>query len=111
VITDRGVAYPLCVEPVYNAHPAVRRSALVGLDAGGPAGHRAGHRRAVVCVELREGVDRAAATAELERIAESTDATHLVDRVVLVDHLPVDRRHNAKIDRPRLATEIGRRIS
>jgi acyl-CoA synthetase (AMP-forming)/AMP-acid ligase II len=102
VVTDEGVAYPLCCEPVYNAHPAVRRSALVGLD--GPPGRG---RLAVVCIELRRGVDRAAATAELDRLGRQTEATRLVDRIVLVDHLPVDRRHNAKIDRPRLAAELA----
>lgn len=95
VVTEAGVAYPLCVEPVVNAHPAVRRSALVGIDG-----------RAVVAVELRDGHDRAATVAELERLTASTDATRLVDRVVVVDHLPVDRRHNAKIDRPRIAADL-----
>jgi olefin beta-lactone synthetase len=104
VVTDEGVAYPLCCEPVYNAHPAVRRSALVGLD--GPAGQG---RRAVMCIELRRGadVDPAAVTAELDRLGRQTEATRLVDRIVLVDHLPVDRRHNAKIDRPRLAASLA----
>jgi olefin beta-lactone synthetase len=103
VVTDRGVAYPLCCEPVYNAHPSVRRSALVGLDDA------AGHRRAVICVELHEGVDPATATPELDRIAAQSDATALVERIVVVDRLPVDRRHNAKIDRPRLAADLARR--
>jgi acyl-CoA synthetase (AMP-forming)/AMP-acid ligase II len=103
VVTDRGVAYPLCCEPVYNAHPSVRRSALVGLDSAG------GRRQAVVYVELRPGVDPATATPELERIAAQTEATALVERIVIVDHLPVDRRHNAKIDRPRLAKELASR--
>ncbi len=56
------------------------------------------------------GVPTAAAvTEELERVAPSTEATRLVDRIVLVDHLPVDRRHNAKIDRPRLAADLAGR--
>jgi acyl-CoA synthetase (AMP-forming)/AMP-acid ligase II len=105
VVTDAGVAYPLCVEPVVNAHPAVRRSALVGLaDAEG-------RRRAVVAVELQPeaGGDRAATVAELERRTAAHESTRLVDRVVVVDRLPVDRRHNAKIDRPRIAADLARR--
>lgn len=98
VVTGAGVAYPLCVEPVVNAHPAVRRSALVGLDG-----------RAVVAVELHAGADRAAVTTELTTIAAGHDATRLVERVVVVDHLPVDRRHNAKIDRPRIAADLAAR--
>jgi acyl-CoA synthetase (AMP-forming)/AMP-acid ligase II len=103
VVTGRGTAYPLCIEPVYNAHPAVRRSALVGLDDA------TGRREAVVCVELAPGADAPSALADLERLGPTTAATRLVDRIVLVDHLPVDRRHNAKIDRPHLADLIERR--
>lgn len=103
VVTDRGVAYPLCCEPVYNAHPGVRRSALVGVDDG------AGRRVATICVEAHEDVDRTVLTAELDRLATRTDATRLVDRIAFVDHLPVDRRHNAKIDRPRLAARLSAR--
>jgi len=101
VTTARGVSYPLCCEPVYNAHPGVLRSALVGVDDA------TGRCVATICVELRKGVDRAEITRELEQVAGSTDATGLVERVVLVDHLPVDRRHNAKIDRPRLAAQLA----
>jgi acyl-CoA synthetase (AMP-forming)/AMP-acid ligase II len=101
VVTDRGVAHPLCIEPVYNAHPAVRRAALVGID------DPAGQRQAVVCVELHAGTDRTTAAAELADVAAGTDAAELVDRVLFVDHIPVDRRHNAKIDRPRLAAELA----
>jgi len=95
VITDRATTYPLCAEGVLNAHPAVRRSALVAVDDV-----------AAVCVELEEGVEPAAVTRELEQLASRTDATRAVDRIVPVDHIPVDRRHNAKIDRPRLATQL-----
>lgn len=102
VVTDRGVAYPLCCEPVVNAHPAVKRSALVGVEGGGRG------REAVLCIELRAGVDRASVEGELERLVATTDATRLVDRIVFVDHLPVDRRHNAKIDRPRIGADLSR---
>lgn len=112
VVTDRGVAYPLCCEPVVNAHPAVRRSALVAVDADRGERHgrggRGGRRQAVMCVELRSGFDEAAVADELAALAASTDATRLVDRIVFVDRLPVDRRHNAKIDRPRLGAELSR---
>jgi acyl-CoA synthetase (AMP-forming)/AMP-acid ligase II len=103
VVTERGVAFPLCCEPVLNAHPGVKRSALVAVDDDA-----AGRRQAVVCVQLHEGVDPAATIRELDALVESTAATRLVDRIVPVDHIPVDRRHNAKIDRPRLAARLVR---
>lgn len=101
VVTGKGVAYPLCCEPVYNTHPAVVRSALVGVDDG------AGRTVAAICVELQAGANRTAVTADLDELAQRTDATRLVERIVVVDRIPVDRRHNAKIDRPRLAAEIA----
>ena len=105
VCTAEGVAYPLCVEPVFNAHPDVARSALVALDD-------AGFTRAVVCVERRAGVDgdSAALEAELLELALAHESTRLVERIVFVNGLPVDRRHNAKIDRPRLSKDLSRGV-
>lgn len=100
VITPRGTVYPLCCEPVVNAHPDVVRSALVGVHG------RDGARSAVLCVELRAGAERASVQRELTRLMAGVDTTQLVDRIEFVDHIPVDRRHNAKIDRPRLASEL-----
>lgn len=103
VVTDHGVVYPLCCEPVFNAHPAVARSALVGVpDANQQIA-------AVICVELdADGrVDRATVETELLALARECEATQLVEAVHFMDHLPVDRRHNAKIDRPRIAASIA----
>lgn len=102
VVTDRGVAFPLCCEPVFNAHPAVARSALVGVD------DERGGTTAVICVELTDkSADRGVVAAELMSRAHEVPATQLVDRVEFLDHLPVDRRHNAKIDRPRIAADLS----
>lgn len=101
VVTPRGVAYPLCCEPVFNAHPAVRRSALVGTsDASGRV-------TATMCVELRSGVDVDVALRDLRALASRNPETRLVERIEVVDKLPVDRRHNAKLDRPRLARQLS----
>jgi acyl-CoA synthetase (AMP-forming)/AMP-acid ligase II len=106
VVSDRGTTYPLCCEPVFNAHPAVARSALVGVADGA-------RTRPVICVELEltpdagVAVDHARVEADLLALARSHRATDLVERVHFMDRLPVDRRHNAKIDRPRIAAEIS----
>jgi acyl-CoA synthetase (AMP-forming)/AMP-acid ligase II len=80
----RGRVYPLAVEAA-AAGPGVARAALVGL--GG---------RRVLAVERRRGeaLDPAALLRAL-RWAR-------LDEVRVVRRLPVDRRHNAKIDYPRL---------
>ncbi len=96
--------YPLRVEPVFNAHPEVKRSALVGVRYGG-------WTVPVVCIERTNGgkTQSGAALLELDllALAQQFEATRQVKRVVFIDRLPVDQRHNAKIDRPLLAQRLS----
>ena len=88
------------IEPVFNTHRDVRRTALVGLGSFGT-------QRAVLCVELRAGV----AASEWPRIEE--ELRHLGEGFVHTAKVetflrypkafPVDIRHNAKIGREKLA--------
>jgi acyl-CoA synthetase (AMP-forming)/AMP-acid ligase II len=91
-----GPLFPLMCEPIFDAHPRVRRSGLVG--AGGSA---------VICVELLDGSTRGDAVeeirAELLRLAASHPATSQIRHVLVHPRLPVDPRHNSKIERPALA--------
>ncbi len=104
VVTPRGVAFPLCIEPVANAHPAVRRSALVGVPRAD------GRTEAVLCIEpIDPDVDPGPLLFELRSRLEQQAATRLVDRLEVVASLPVDRRHNAKIDRPAIAACLATR--
>lgn len=102
VCTDRGVVFPLCVEPVFNAHPAVARSALVALE-----GH--GRTKAAVVIERQPGAhgDEGRLETELLELAQRHESTQLVEHIVFIDRLPVDRRHNAKIDRPQLSKDLS----
>lgn len=88
------------IEPVFNTHRDVRRTALVGLG-------NLGAQRAVLCVELRAGV---AATEwprieeELRHLGEGFVHTAKVDSFLRYPKaFPVDIRHNAKIGREKLA--------
>ena len=88
------------IEPVFNTHRDVRRTALVGLGDFGA-------QRAVLCVELRAGV---AATEwprieeELRHLGEGFVHTAKVDVFLRYPKaFPVDIRHNAKIGREKLA--------
>jgi acyl-CoA synthetase (AMP-forming)/AMP-acid ligase II len=99
VETAHGPLYTEQVEPVFNAHPQVRRSALVGL------GER-GAQCPVLCVELEAGVakaERARIEAELLALGASHSPTAIVRIVRFHPGFPVDIRHNAKIGRERLA--------
>lgn len=106
VTTDERTYYPLCCEPVVNSHPDVARSALVDSRPSGPNARGLGP---VVVVELHpEARVRTSTVArELRRLMAEHEATLGLGTLAFIDHLPVDRRHNAKIDRPALARQVG----
>jgi len=97
VHTPDGPLYSVPCEEVFNLHPGVRRTALVGT---GPAGRST----PVLVVELEPGVEQSAAlTQELLARGAAEQRTRTVRRVLYRDRLPVDIRHNSKIDRAALA--------
>ncbi len=98
VETDHGTLFTIPCEAVFNTHPAVRRSALVGVA-------RSGHVEPVLCVERAPGHDirPGALTRELLDIAKRHDHTSRIETVLYHDSFPVDVRHNAKIFREKLA--------
>lgn len=95
------------VEPVFNTHPDVRRSALVGIG-------RFGAQRAVLCVELRAGAparEWPRIEAELRHLGEGF--VHTAKVAAFLHHpkpFPVDIRHNAKIGREKLALWAAKRL-
>jgi acyl-CoA synthetase (AMP-forming)/AMP-acid ligase II len=99
VETGNGPMYTEQVEPVFNVHPEVRRTALVGLGAPGS-------QKPVLCFELQAGVARArgAAVADALRAIGAAHAhTATIDTFLCHPKFPVDIRHNAKIGRETLA--------
>lgn len=97
VHTGDGPMYSVPCEEVFNLHPAVRRSALVGT---GPTGQQT----PVLCVELEsDATGSAALTQELLALGRADPRTRTITRVLFSPGLPVDIRHNSKIDRPQLA--------
>jgi len=99
VVTADGTLCTEQVEPVFNVHPDVRRTALVGL------GER-GTQRPVLCVELRAGTarDRRPRIAdELRHLGQGFAHTGRIDTFLFHPRFPVDIRHNAKIGREKLA--------
>lgn len=97
VHTAAGPLHSVPCEEVFNLSPAVRRSALVGT---GPAGAST----PVLVVELEPGVAPSPALAqELLALGAAHPRTRGIGRVLFHPRLPVDVRHNSKIDRPVLA--------
>ena len=94
------------VEPVFDTHPEVRRTALVGI------GER-GAQRPLLCVELRPGTakgEHARIADELRHIGEGFVHTAHVDTFAFHPAFPVDIRHNAKIGREKLAVWAARAL-
>jgi acyl-CoA synthetase (AMP-forming)/AMP-acid ligase II len=96
VETDRGPAYPHIIEACVERIPDVERAGLA--DRGG---------QSVVAVQARAGADRRALKDDV--LARCEEEELPVDDVVLIDEMPVDRRHRTRIDRVALATRVERR--
>lgn len=101
VETERGRMYSVCCEGIFDAHPGVYRSALVG------TGDRP-QQQPVLIVEpepdaARDRRARAALVDDLQRLAAASPLTDAIRTVLLHRSLPVDTRHNVKIDREALA--------
>lgn len=107
VVTVLGTLCTEQVEPVFDTHPDVRRTALVGT---GPRGAQ----RPVLCVELREGVDAREWTRierELRLLADGQVHTAQVEAFLRHPKpFPVDIRHNAKIGREKLAAWAEKQV-
>ena len=106
VTTATGTLYTIPVEAVFNTHPAVYRTALVGV---GPAGKQA----PILCVELEPaapGADRDQLTRELLEIGAKHENTRGIRTILYHPAFPVDVRHNAKIFREKLALWATKRV-
>ena len=97
VATAERTFHSVPVENVFNRHPQVSRTALIGVD-GQPA--------LVVEPQSRSLTPdaRRRLTAELRAIGAGDPVTSSIRRFYFHHSFPVDARHNAKIFRDRLAT-------
>lgn len=97
-----GLLLPVPCEAIFNQHPAVARSALVGV------GER-GQQRPIIIIEPRPGqmprteVERQKFIAELLALGAHHAHTREIREVLFHPDFPVDVRHNAKIQREKLA--------
>jgi acyl-CoA synthetase (AMP-forming)/AMP-acid ligase II len=106
VETASGPLYTIPCEGVFNAHPSVLRTALVGIERGRGV-------EPVLCVE----VDPAHTAIDLERLRRELLAlgaqhshTRVIAHILFHPSFPVDIRHNAKIFREQLAQWAARRL-
>lgn len=99
VVTADGTLFTIPVERVFNTHPAVKRTALVGVEKGGVT-------IPVICVEKESDTgsrDDETIINELKAIGGKRDISRGIHTFLFHPGFPVDVRHNAKIFREELA--------
>jgi acyl-CoA synthetase (AMP-forming)/AMP-acid ligase II len=110
VLTAAGPLYTIPCEAIFNQHPQVYRSALVGLGARG-------QQRPVIIVECwadkspRTDAEREQLVYGLRRLGEAHPLTRSIRDLLIHPRLPVDIRHNAKIFREQLAVWSASRVA
>jgi len=98
VITPEKTMFTIPCESIFNTHPRVSRSALVGIGS-------APDQKPVICIELDKDV-RFSRKNEIKRelleLAGSTHLTSNIETILFHKSFPVDIRHNSKIFREKL---------
>ena len=110
VVSAGKTRFSIPCEAVFNVHPKVFRSALVGVV-------REGTMEPVLCVELEASAQagasqdvRAAIAEELRALGARHAHTRDIRRFLFHPAFPVDVRHNAKIFREKLAVWAAREL-
>lgn len=98
-----GDIHSIPIEAIFNTHPSIFRSALVPVI-------RNNKTLPVVCLELRPRRKKPT-PQDLRTLALAHPATHMIEHFLIYPKpLPVDIRHNAKINREKLAAWADRKV-
>ncbi|HEY2760655.1 MAG TPA: fatty acid CoA ligase family protein, partial [Pirellulales bacterium] len=114
VMIDDGIhetrtLFTIPCEAIFNRHQAVFRSALVGVVV-------AGQRRAAIVVEPLSGKmprgrrGREELIEQLRELGRSSGLTRSIEHIFIHKSLPVDVRHNVKINREQLAVWTASKV-
>lgn len=106
VITAEQEFFTIPCEAIINNHPAVFRSALVGIGT-------APQQQPVICIELEpenRNDDREILVRELLELAQEHTLTEKMDTFLFHPGFPVDVRHNSKIFREKLAVWAEKKL-
>jgi acyl-CoA synthetase (AMP-forming)/AMP-acid ligase II len=110
VITETTIFLPVCCEAIFNHHPQVYRTALVGTGKGSS-------RKPVLIVEPLPGKmptsinERENFIKELKELGSGKDFTKAIDTFLFHPSFPVDIRHNAKIFREKLSVWAEKKLT
>lgn len=110
VETQEGRMFSVCCEAIFNEHPRIYRSALVGI------GSRS-RQTPVIVVEPEKGafphsaIEEDQLRTELLQLGQANPLTARIQHVLFHRDLPVDTRHNVKINRELLAVWGAKQLS
>ena len=102
VITKSGTLYTIPCEAIFNQHPDVKRSALVGTGSKNK-------QKPIIIIEsanskrVSSSTGREKFAEELLRHGAAFPLTQSIQKVLFYSNFPVDVRHNAKIFREKLS--------
>jgi len=102
VIVGDEIFFTECIEGIFNAHPLVYRTALVGVD-GEP----------VLWIELEKdsrNADREKIKEELSALAKDHPQASRIKTFLFMKKFPTDVRHNSKIIREQLTILAKKRL-
>ena len=106
VVTKDKTLFTIPCEAIFNNHPLVFRSALVGI---GPEGEKL----PVICIELEADdtpKDESKIKQDLLKLASESPITEDIDTILFHRAFPVDIRHNSKIFREKLAVWAEKQV-
>jgi acyl-coenzyme A synthetase/AMP-(fatty) acid ligase len=106
VDTGQEVLFADQCEAIFNQHPDLRRSAVVGVGARG-------RQTPALCIEVDgklSPVDTERVHFDLLQLAQAHGATRSIRTVLFHPGFPVDIRHNSKINREELAEWAAKRM-
>lgn len=106
VVTKDKTLFTIPCEAIFNNHPLVFRSALVGIGSEG-------EKLPVICIELEVGdtpKDESKIKQDLLKLASESPITEDIDTILFHRAFPVDIRHNSKIFREKLAVWAEKQV-
>ncbi|MGA9573000.1 MAG: fatty acid CoA ligase family protein [Lysobacterales bacterium] len=107
VVNEQECLYADQVEAIFNVHPEVSRTALVGIGD-------AGRQTPVLCVEpllKPDAARRHRIETDLLQLGSGHAVSRSVRQILFHKSFPVDIRHNAKIGREKLAEWAARKLA
>ena len=107
VLTKENTLFTIPCEAIFNNHPQVFRSALVGI---GPRNQQ----KPVICIELKKSrhrLNKKTIKNELLELAVQNEFTKDIKTILFHKSFPVDIRHNSKIFREKLAVWAEKKLT